>query len=783
MVELYIDEQMVNATSEPLVTMSYDVATMESVDAAREPRVVTVEVTVVDDSASVFGGEGYLHVGVRFNASEHTAKLTHEGHTLFEGAVTLSGVRREADGRTFILSISDEGAEWAVNAASSTFNTMPIVDEMNLNLNMIKGRWEGDYTVQFFPVHRDDYESEVSSSSTSLVRRIYSIDRYHPFLNVGDMLRAIATNAGYTIESEIMEMDHFKRLYMSGSYVSQENSVAKDVMDFCVKKCSDVSTTASSIGMVSISPYVGVNSVSSLVDYDSIASLDECYARGAYLALDDEGIVTFTPPTGVSVGFDYRIKYVTGYWIESRTKLKALDTFYFGEGEAVQIEIVNLFTDMRGEALIDYLEYFVVVFDYASESGFRLRDSATGTVVAMWSGRTTNFTISNTSGYGELVLEQLIDGVYYSYGGDWAQYQGYVEERGNTEIDLSIRTPPLSLTPTSSKSFNPIFISGAEGGAAFTLREGTTITPYFSAYPGSGSNIEFADVAQHDMTQGTFIEAIRHLFNLRLFTDNEARVIYVDPVEQIYDTSKVWDWSDRVIETETLLYEDVAVGVDRTRVWGYQDGDGVTNRSAWSYYPESESYPAQPEAEPEQSDTEALSPEYGAWQRSIANYASDDATTNLLNPVFSPTQNNISGIPIVGDRDDVDIVDTLEFSPRVVRWLGTTVSGNEELPYTAFHSEAYCETLCFEDRDYIVGLNQYYREQIEREERGQYVTLSLRISTYELIALMKPNDDMPHVLSTFSLTLDGEVAKCRIEQIEEYSDGDGVARVKMLIVE
>lgn len=784
MVELYIDDQLVECSSEPTVSLSYDAKVMQSVDLAREATTVEVEFCAVGDSVTIFSGEGYLH-SARFNAEEHTARITSESHTLIEGVATLTGVRHEGDRgeeRVFILQIVEAGAQWAVDAYSSTFNTMPIVDEMNLNTNMIKGRWEGDYPVQFFPVYRDNYETEASSVETGVVRRIYSIDRYHPFLNVGDMLRAIADNAGYTIESKIMEMDHFKRLFMSGAYTSQDNSVAKDVMDFCVKKTTDESTTASSIGVVAVTPWVSANSVSSLVDYSSIDELSECYSRGAYLALDEDGVVTFTPPSMLDVGFEYRIKYTTGYWIESRTRLKALDTFYFGDNDPVQIDVLNLFTDQRGEALYSSMIYRLIVFNHGTESGYRLRDVTNDTVITTWSGRTTTFTTGSSASYGELSLEVLSGSTYSTYEDDWAIYQGYVEERGETEIDVSIRVAPVTLSPTSPKSFDQIFISGAESGTAFTLLEGTTITPYFSSYPGSGSDIEFADLAQHDMSQGDFIEGICHLFNLRLFSHKASKRLFIDPVDEIYDTATVWDWSDKIIDTEPILFEDVAKGVDRTRIWKYQDADGVTNRFKYRYYTQSETYPFPPEEFPEQSDAEALSPEYGAWQRSIANYVADDAAENVLNPIFSPTQNTTDDLPIVGDRDDAELADTLEFSPRVVRYVGMQTLQNESMPYTAFHSVSAGETLCFEDRDSIVGLNQYYRDQIAREERGEYVTLSLRLSNYEMTSLLAHTDEQPHLLSRFGLWIGGEWAECWIESIEEYSAGDSVARIKMLVV-
>ncbi len=298
-----------------------------------------------------------------------------------------------------------------------------------------------------------------------------------------------------------------------------------------------------------------------------------------------------------------------------------------------------------------------------------------------------------------------------------------------------------------------MYIQGAETGMAFTLKADTMVTPYFAAYPGYGDVVDYHDVSQHELYQGDVVEALQHLFNLRYYTDTEARRLYIDPLDSIYDTSSVWDWSDRIITDRGFYFSDCGVDVARERLWGYQDGDGAISRS---------------------------SPDFGEWSYTLGNYVSTNRSQSLLNPIFSPSLNDEDdGVLLVGDRDDSTIVNSLEFSPRVVYYMGLDDDGD---PRVVFHSAEEGVSLCFEDRDGLTGLNQYYTSQIESEERSQYVTLYMSLSPFDLVGLYSPLDGRASVLSTFKLYIDGEWNNMRIESIEEYSVVDGVAKMKFLIL-
>ncbi|MFI3304892.1 MAG: hypothetical protein R3Y68_00080 [Rikenellaceae bacterium] len=751
--ELYVDDQRVELSAEPQVALSYDAAATRSIAAARQAQIVEFEVEMSHSASVVFGGEGYPHAATRFNAESHVGALKLEGVTLVEGEVTLRSIERTGLSLKYGLRITRSAAPWADIAVDTLLSETAIDYQITLRTADVTATWEEEQPVQFFPVERDEYEVVISSVALELVRRVRSIDEYHPFLKLDSVVRSLVEVSGYELVSELAESEEFKQLYMSGSYVSQDNDAAEEAMDFYVKKSSSESAVGDYTGRVTFSEsQTGSSAVDTFVDIGTIDSDAECYTRGSCLQYVS-GAVQFTPPTSVSVGFEYRVLYTTEYWIESRERLMAFDTFYFGESPAIKVDILNIFPDERGEAKLTGFNYLLVVFDHVDGASYRVRARLDGssayTTLTSWSGRSTNFTTPFVDSVDEIVLDVLSGGSYVEFAQDWALYQGYIEEWGETEVDVTLRTSPNTI---SKKRFIGMYVEGAQQGMAFTLLEGTSIRPYFAAYPGYGDVVEYVDLSQHEIHQDDVLESLQHLFNLRFYTDNVAQRLYIDPLERIYDRSVVWDWSDRIVESEGIIYEDAAIDVARRRKWGFQDGDGAVSRS---------------------------SPEYGEWSVALGSYASNDSSVSILNPIFSPSLNNDDGVLIVGNRDDLSIVDTLEFSPRVVYYRGLDEAGD---PIVAFHSAEQGVTLCFDDYEGVAGLNQHYAAQIEREERSQYVTLTLRLEPHEMVDLLSPLEGRASVLSTFSLRIDGEWIECWIEQIANYRVGEGSAQIKFLII-
>ncbi|MFI3289140.1 MAG: hypothetical protein SNH55_04405 [Rikenellaceae bacterium] len=782
MIKVIIDNVEFETPSTASIAMSFDAKTMCDVDSARDA--VDVEVEII--SGSLFAGEGYLHAAERFNASQHTAQLCYESVVVFEGDATLRSATRDGESVIYKIRIRRNGATWAENAATELLSELPVEYQTYLTEYNIAQSWSNDDIVKYFPVHRDSYSEVYSTVSSDVVNRVLSVDEYHPFINIYKVLDTIFTNAGYSVESSIMESDWFKKLYMSGGYRSQESEAAYTLMDFYVTKLTDVSATADYRGRVSMTPYVASNTVGNFVDVESIDENSECYSRSSCLSLVD-GVVRFTPLTQISVGFEYRFRYTTDYTIKSRTELTAFDTFYLESGGEICVGVANNFVDQRSKTAVSNFEYKVVIFDYAESALYKVNiyEGATLSKSVACSSVSTTFTspiYSDASSVSYSFLVSYDGGASYSTcSDDWALYQGYVALSGETEVDVTIRTSPETISPSSPKSFGGHYVDGAETGMKFTLLAGTTLTPYFASYPGVGASVDFEEVSQLSIYQSSVISSIQHLFNLRIFTDHMAQKVYIETLDELYNRDQLWDWTEKIVEGEQIIYEDVANDLYKIRRWGYQQADGASTRAQEFGYEPGETYPDAPEDDPEQSYADSWSTEYGSWSVEIGNYGAVDSLKSTLNPLFSPTLNDTNGLPIVGDREDEALTDTLEFSPRILSFIGMQSSGNDTIPYTAFHSSDDDMTLCFEDRDGVEGLNKYYQGQISRDESSQYITLSLRLSPLDIAALLSPVGGMASVMSTFTFEIDGEWCECWMESILSYDLATGIALCKLLI--
>ncbi len=774
MISISIDGVEISTISPTTITLSNTAATMRSVDsaAANQDFNFDMEIGVTDiETLLSLSSEGYLHDGVPFNQSLHTGEILCEGVVVASGNISLVGTTVKANKVVYKLRLRCSGAEWATHAQETLIHEVSLEYSERLDTSTIESSWTDDSFIKYLPVHRDSYSSTYSTESISTVQRIRSVDDYHPFIHVYTLMQQIFTEGGYTVNSDFMDSTAFKKLYISGDYISQSSSEAEAVMDFYAVKMEDRSTTADYRGRVNISPLYSYNSVGYLVDLESIDSMAECYSLGGCLSVES-AVLTFTPTQSVSVGFEVRLLYVSDYQIESRTSLKAFDSLYLDGSMTYDYGVANTFIDQRDETIEKLFEYLVVVFNGSSSQTYQLSIMINGveTYLNSWVGTSGEVTTPSFSTSDTVVSPKLYavssSGVRTQYTSDWAMYMGYINFEGEVEIDVTVRTPPQTASPSSPISLTAPYIDGAESGMSFTLKSGTSLKPYFAGYPGFGSQVEYSDLSQHDFYASDFIESMQHLFNLAIFSDKDGGQVFIEPEEDIYDSSTVWDWSDKIVESEEITFTDVAVDGSQVRKWGYQSSDGVTTRIAGFYYEPGETYPDAPTADPAQSVEGASCPEYGTWVVDIGSYVAEDKTNTELNPILSPTINDTLGLPIVGDREDPDMADTLEFSPRILSLEGMMYSDNELIPNAVFFSQSMGVNLCFEDRDGLTGLNKYYREMVERESSGRYVELSLSLTPNELASLATPMAGSPNMLSTFGLTISGEWCEARLEQIE-----------------
>ncbi len=745
MINLYIDGCICCTHPTSTVEFSYNSDILKELDDMVSGQSVRISIPATAENDEILCEDGYLHAPQRFNATSHTAEVWYCGERLVVGEAILEEVSYIKGAVWYTILITSQSAAWAEDAKQSTFNSFCVEFDMKLSVDNIQKQWSSSEPVKFVEVRRDSYTPVQSSVSTEMVREIVSLEDYHPFLHVATMLRSIFSTSGYRVESNFLQSDYFESLYMSGSYGSSTNSTeTRNAMDFYAKRYEDSTSTADFLGRVYMTPSYVANSVGAMVDAATTLTESDCYSNGGCF-YDDNGVPTFKPLVQVYVGFAVRLRYITPYKITDRYSLQTFNKVHLASGHDYEFNVANNFVDHR-ESPTSTFSYMLCLFDFVSGDDvslyFRLED---GSLVyhSTITSRVT-YIVSPSSNLSEALL---FDSSQTEYSYDWALYNGWVTEEGSTEVDVTLRITPEQVSPTSSVKFNEAFIYGGSASWEFTLKSETSITPYFAKHPGSNADITFADIAQIDAFQSSLVESIAHMYNLRFYTDESNKMVYIEPYNDIWDRSIEWDWSDKIDTSYDVEISDFAAETYQNRKWGYRDGDGVTSRG--------------------DGDIPA-DDEFGFWECAIESYAAKSGTESLLSPLYSPSQSTDEGVLQVGDRDDVDSIGSFDFTPRIVRHVGDIARDEYLMPQLSFYSTTAGVSLCFEDRGGMEGLNSYHTEENELLARGRIISLRLRLSPFDVASLFSKCELSASILSLFSFTLGGEQVRCLLKEVVEY---------------
>ncbi len=747
----------------------YEAAKLADLQAARSGRRLEIVVPRSRRNDALVAFARDPHAAEQFNAARHTAEILAEGATLLAGTVRLLSLSDEG----YTLEIRDGGAAWAELSARRMFNELEVESTTVLTPTAICASWTDASPVKFFPVDRDEYRQQNGSTDLQPAERLLSVDDYHPFLHVATLVDAIFGQAGYRVESRFFESELFRSLYMSGAYASHDTTAIEARMGFSARRLSDVSAEADYLGRVYANPKGLYNTVGNLVetatpqsiDADG-AAVDGLYNNGNCFGMNN-GKICFTPPSEVRVGFEYYLKYTTGHRILSRTRLKGFDTVYLGAGGLMPFTLANRYADRRGELAANQT-YRAVVFDHVEGRQYRLLYRLNGVAGVLWtsfSARSALVTTPASGSVGAPELQIRSGSAWVSYAGDWALYDGYIGETGQTTVEVRLRTAAELLSPQVPKFFNQIYFSGAEEGMTLTLDKACGLKPRFLSSPGFGAQVRFADVAQLRIRQSVLLEALVHLFNLRIYTEQATQTVYVEPADTFFG-GQVVDWRAKTDFTQPVVRTPLAPQIHQWRTWGYQPGEGAVARF----------------------DAEAESP-LGEWRVETPSYAALQGEEELRNPLFRPSLNSAghylnaptARLLQVGDRDDVG-QDGTNFTPRIVRYVGLHPlpegerwgypSGAAAYPLAAFHFEGDATqvgfSLCFEERDGVEGLHRYYDRQVAQESTGERITLSLRLTPHQFEALFTPGTGAPDIRSVFRIdTGEGEVS-ATLYRVEAY---------------
>lgn len=789
--KLFIDNKEVDTDGGTLLSVSLSIASITTPEYARTGYSKSITIPATPHNRDVMGDCEQIHARDRFNDRLHTARVESGGFTVMEGTIMLTGCERRPGGAGgYTFNIIGSGKLWAQHASAYGFSTLFPDWNMTINAQTIRESWTTEGSpVRFLPVQRDVYELTNSSVSLMPAERVLTASDYHPFINLRAAVEAIFAAAGYSVESEFMSGEWFGSLYMSGNYSSRDVSALRSRMDFLAGRFAAAGTVADTDGRVYANPYLYYNTIGNLVDTADPKedrnglTLDDVFTNNGCFCMDGSRVM-FKPLYELTLGFEYTLRYVTGYKIRSSAELTGFNTLYLGNGDLRSFSITNRFADRRNEfragkvfrcfvsgyttGYIYQLYAWRITNDAADPENLQAGDyenvllgsfsAKSGLVSTLTEGKYTNLRLYY---YAKLGVETL-------YKGDWALYDGSVTESGQTEVEVTVRGKAQTVTPSKPKYFDDFYFGGAESGMNFNLLE-ATVRPVFSPHPSEGSTVSFAEVAAHGVSRLEVINALRQMFNLCFYTDNVENKVYIEPRNGFFVDGEV-DWSDRVDMSKPFVVKELGADMARTLIFRYRGGDGAVER-----FNASGGGPL------------------GQWSAEVVNpYASCDNRV-FENALFTPSVNTTQVLPSAlsaswlqaGDRDTNGDVysDDLNFPPKVVRYAGmeTLPSGERwgwpsfgtEYPATAFHSEGDPDglTLCFEDRDGCLGLHRFWDRNIDMYNRGRSLEVWLRLEPSDVEPFIEPNRLRRDFRARFRLRINGETGYWRLEEICDYTPG------------
>ena len=785
MMRLFIDERPYEADLSGVSLPKYNHDNLAKIDSSREGHHIRLKIPSTPESDRLFCNAADMQSAERFNESLHSARIEADGAEMFVGTAYFDGVE-VIDGVVFYrLEIVGGATQWAEQAGRQMFNLIGLDYSAMLNMSEICNSWSSDSPVKFLPVQHPDDELHNGQTTSATPETILTSDNYHPFISVEALCRRIFEAAGYKIESRFFESEEFRSLYISGAYSLTDLDSKMEKMEFYAGRTTRVTAEANSAGRVYVSPAVAANSLGNIVDTFTPEIIGEggqvvptdYFSKSGCFAMDDDGAIVFRPISNVNVGFEFVLKFACDYRIESREHLHSFDMLYLGNGVSFPFKLTNRFKDCRGRLYRNF-KYRFVNFGYSPEYNYRL-SYRVGREWVDWAEIGSNTTLilspQDIESAKEVALFRAAKGsaVYDLCSEDWALYEGHVNFEGSTEVELTLRTPAEEMTASSTRYFDTIYFEGADPGMSLTLLPGTTLRPIFTSAIGYGSHITFEDIAQLRVRQATLLDAVRQMFNLRFYTDEHQKVVYIEPYNDFVLRGECFEWSDRIDFSQPILIEDLAREIHERRVVGYQDGDEAVRHYNSEY------------------DTEL-----GQWVFDTSLWGTIQGEQQLRNPFFQPTLSlsggyaNAESAQVMQMGSEEELAESGNQLARIVRFVGMhplpdserwgyPYSG-QDYPLAAFHfaGDEYRDgfSLCFEDRDGCEGLHTYYDRQFAEEAKGRKVSLSMQIYPDEYTNLFRMVDGAPSIRSAFALKINGVEQQYRLHSIESYDAERAIAK-------
>lgn len=807
--ELFIDDRQADIDQKAGVSVSVSVASVAQPEYGRTGYTKSIMIPMTARNREIMGDCEQINALKRFNAEMHEARIEHDGCVIMEGYIMLTACERYEAGGQYVFNIIGSGKKWTVHATRNGLSSLFSNYSSTLNASTIAGSWRASVPVRWLPVLRGRYEPENSSVGLTPAERVLSSSDYHPFIHLRSVMREIFSQAGYTLSSDFINSTYFDSFYLSGRYTSTDVAVLRDRMGFCASRFGEAAAVADSSGRVFANPLTPYNSIGNIVDTanpkeqkDGV-TLDGVFTNGDCVRKNGARIA-FIPPYKVAVGFEYKLRYVTGYRIVNRAKLAGFDKIYLGNSHLHEFTLTNRFNDRRKE-FRGGKEFRCIICDYASGYNYRLLvDRITNpnadpdnlgptdyvpVTVAQFSARSIVVSVAQAGNYVNLrLLRAPVSGNYTLFTGEWAFYDGYVTETGQTEVEVTVCSAAETVTAGSPKYFSTIYFAGADPGMSFKLKS-AQIRPLFQSQPTDGATLRFSDIAAHGISRMTVIDALRGMFGLCFYADELEKKIYVEPRERFYRSDVVVDWSDRIDYSHPLVLGDLATDVPEVLTWHYRSGD----RASATF-------------------NIANGGEFGRWSTTIDNPWKEGQERSYMNALFTTSVNSdgvlasamSASLVNAGDMDTKAgaYSDDLNFPVKVVRYMGLKKLPDGErwgwpgfadfYPLLAFHypfaltgitpptspagggnntekESALGWSLCYEERGGATGLHKWWDGLVDTYNNGRRLEVWMKLGPEDIEVLLRPNNLMRDFRAVFRLFIEGEWSDWRLEEIDGYN--------------
>ena len=745
-----------------------------------------------------------------FNQKQYSARIEQDGCVIMSGDLYVMSYTENTNGYgEYSVAIIGPGKEWVRKAAETSFRSIQIDFEETITSTMIGQSWTWNKPVRFLPVERDSFAVQNNNSHLFPPVKILSFEDYHPFLHVRTIFEAIFAAAGYSIESEFINSTLFNSLYMSGNYPRKSIDGDKSKMDFLAGRFTDATATANSSGKVYADPITNLNTVGNIVqtanprEENNGIVLENVFAKNdCFTKIGDR--IAFVPTHSVVVGFEFKIHYTANYYMISRDELKTFNEIYLWSGQVRSYKVMNTNKDRR-EEFSTGKTFTAIVFDHTDGDSYQFRydellndqvdpenpgeGEVTTRTFTSFSSRTKSITITGSKPVTnpQIWIKTQESASYVLCEKDWALYDGHVSENGEVEVEITLRSSPERVMPSDPKYFDQIYFGGANPGMNFTLGKSTTIRPIFAGYPCEGSTVKFENVAAHEATALDFINAIRHMFNLTFVTDNLKKKVYVEPQKNFYRKSPIVDWSNKIDISKPISVSEPGSGLSQIYTMSYQTGDGAVTR--WN---------------------RQNSEQFASYSWNIISRFAKNGEKISENPLFTASISVSGDFPDAPDAlltqagnresDITQDVEELNFPPKIVRYLGMAElpdsqkwgwpSYGTNYPFLAFHHTGENTSitgvddnnnpnelqndmtngfsLCFDDRDDNEGLHRFYDKVFETYDKSKKVTAYICIKPEEIEALVNINSLARDFRALYRLSINGENALYRLEQVCDY---------------